>query len=175
MTLKNKIIAILTSVGIATGTYVIGGQDIACLLSQNQIDIGDVRLCVSDSELQTIKTSDLASITTDSIDNSDRVVTLAKGDSNYMNDVSTVLLDKIASEENSQKLDELNEKLSLSSPAYFQQLKSTLLAKYKANGGIKLDDYNIYVFVVNRAVANGSSITTQKGKDIMEGINSFIK
>lgn len=176
MTLRNKIITALMAIGITAG-YTIGGLDIECMKAENVIDIQDVRLCVSDDQLAKIKADDVLSIIANDIETKDvpRIVELAKVDPDQYTKVSSELIDKIDTDSNSQSLDTLHESLALEKPEYMQELKTALIAKYETNGGIKLDDYNIHMFMVKELLPPNSKLSGITGNNFMDKIISLIR
>ena len=175
MTLRNKIITALTALGIAAGTYTIGTLDLEC--SENVVDIQGVRLCVTDEQLEKMRNDDVLAIIANDVQPEDvaRIVTLSKEDPEQYSKVSGELLDKIETDTNSQSLTELHRELALEKREYLISLRDTLIAKFEKNNGIKLDDYPLHIFMIDRLLPPNASISDFTSDNAIEKLHALIQ
>ncbi len=144
MDLKSKIIAALATIGILAGTYTIGTlEEVQCLMAENEIVVSaEVRLCVSDEQLATIKLHDLAALEAGNIgpDGFPRVVAVAESDPVFYADVKGVMADKVSSGNGADVFVQIHEAFLPERADYRTSMKTALGTQIDRDGYVDFDN-----------------------------------
>lgn len=180
MTLQNKIIAALSTVGILVGTYVVGSTDIVkCLQSQHVIDVDkQVRLCLDDNQYAILKADKLSSLLSGHFDPAEfpTIAAVVSVDSQFATDVQGELISDFQKHLSPSELLPLHVDLFTKVPSYAHTLAAVLVGEYISNKKrVNPDDYPLYVATINALLKeNPGSVYQVNGPNLFDKLENSI-